>query len=175
MSSVVLGAVLIFLARMTDISMGTLRQIMIIRGYKKRGAMIGFFEILIWAIAVSRVITQLSNVYNLLAFAAGFAAGNFLGSLIEEKIALGYVFAYVVPKSRSSDLAEKFREAGFGVTSIRGTGLEGPKTLYNIVFQRRDMRRFIDILKKYDRGAFYTIMDVRSERGGFIRSVAKKK
>jgi uncharacterized protein YebE (UPF0316 family) len=85
------------------------------------------------------------------------------------------VFAYVVPKSRSSDLAEKFREAGFGVTSIRGTGLEGPKTLYNIVFQRRDMRRFIDILKKYDRGAFYTIMDVRSERGGFIRSVAKKK
>ncbi|MDI6820459.1 MAG: DUF5698 domain-containing protein [Candidatus Hodarchaeaceae archaeon] len=177
MSTALLGSLLIFLARMTDVSMGTLRQIMIIRGQRKIGAVIGFFEIMLWAAALSQVLPQLSvgRIHYLLAFALGFSAGNFLGSLVEEKIALGYTFAYVVPKNRSTDLGGKFRKAGFGVTTIWGVGLDGPKPLYNIVFRRKDTRQFLNILKRHDRGAFYTVMDVKSESGGFIRGVAKKK
>jgi len=177
MSHIIFGTLLIFLARMTDVSMGTLRQIMIIRGQRKIGAVIGFFEIMIWATAVSQVIPQLSvsNIHYLLAFAGGFATGNFLGSLIEEKIALGYILACVVPKNRPKGLADEFRKAGFGVTTIQGIGLEGPKPLYNIVFRRKDTRQFLSILKACDKDAFYTITDIRSQMGGFIRGVAKKK
>jgi len=177
MSHVLFGTLLIFLARMTDVSMGTLRQIMIIRGQRKIGPVIGFFEIMIWATAVSQVIPQLSigNIHYLLAFAGGFATGNFLGSLIEEKIALGYTFAYVVPKNHSTGLADDFRKAGFGVTMIWGVGLEGPKPLYNIALRRKDTQQFLSILKACDKEAFCTITDIRSQRGGFIRGAAKKK
>jgi len=176
MSNVLLVTLLIFLARMTDVSMGTLRQIMIIRGQRKIGPVIGFFEIMIWATAVSQVIPQLSisNIHYLLAFAGGFATGNFLGSLIEEKIALGYMFAYIVPK-RSSDLDNKLREAGFGVTTIHGLGSKGTHHILNVLLRRKDGQMLLDMIKKYDRGAFYTITDIRSQRGGFIRGVAKKK
>jgi len=176
MSNVLLVTLLIFLARMTDVSMGTLRQIMIIHGQRKIGSVIGFFEIMIWAMAVSQVISQLStsNIHYLLAFAGGFATGNFLGSFIEEKIALGYIFAYIVPK-RSSDLDNKLREAGFGVTIIHGRGSKGTRHILNVLFRRRDEQKLLGIIKKYDRGAFYTITDIRSHRGGFIIGAAKKK
>lgn len=177
MLGVVLGVVMIFLARTVDVSMGTFRQIMIFRGQRKIGASIGFFEIMIWATAVSQVIPQLSfdRIHYLIAFAAGFACGNFLGSYIEEKVAIGYMFAYVVPNKRSKALEDMFRRAGFGLTTVHGTGLEGPKPLYNIVFKRKDVHMFLDIMKKNDKKAFYAFMDVRSERGGFMRDTTKKK
>lgn len=174
---VILGVLLVFLARTIDVSMGTVRIIMVVRGRRKVGSLIGFFEIMIWATAVSQVIPQLSidRIHYLLAFAGGFATGNFLGSLIEEKIALGYALAYVVPKSRSIDLADEFRRAGFGVTTILSVGIEGPKPLYTIAFRRKDMGQFLNIVKTYDKEAFCTITDIRSQSGGFMRGAAKKK
>ena len=165
----------IFFARLADVSMGTVRQILIIRGRKGIASISAFFEIMIWVLAISRVITELDKIYYMLAFAAGFASGNYLGSYIEEKIALGYMFAYIVPKKRTNDLAHKLREAGFGVTIIHGIGLKGPEPIYNVLFRRRDTKRLLEIIKKYDKNAFYTLMDVRAERGGYVRAAAKKK
>ena len=165
---------LIFFARLVDVSMGTMRQILIIRGRRGVASISAFFEIMIWILAISRVITELDKIYYMIAFALGFASGNYLGSYIEEKIALGYMFAYIVPK-RSGDLAHKLREAGFGVTVIHGIGLKGPEPIYNVLFRRRDTPRLLDIIKKYDRSAFYTLMDVRAERGGYVRAAAKRK
>jgi uncharacterized protein YebE (UPF0316 family) len=165
----------IFFARLTDVSMGTVRQILIIRGRRGVASISAFFEILIWVIAISQVITQLDKIYYMIAFALGFASGNYLGSVIEEKIALGYMFAYIVPKKRSNDLAHKLREAGFGATIIQGIGLKGPEPVYNVLFRRRDTHRLLDIIKKHDKGAFYTLMDVRAERGGYVRAAAKRK
>jgi len=165
----------IFFARLVDVSMGTMRQILIIRGRRGIASVSAFFEIMIWILAISRVITQLDKIYYMIAFALGFASGNYLGSYIEERIALGYMFAYIVPKKRSHDLAHKLREAGFGVTLIHGIGLKGPEPVYNVLFRRRDTQRLLDVIKKYDRNAFYTLMDVRAERGGYVRAAAKKK
>jgi len=153
--------------------MGTVRQILIIRGRRGIASISAFFEITIWIVAVSRVITNW-EIYYMFAYALGFASGNFLGSYIEEKIALGYMFAYIVPK-RSSDLAHKLREAGFGVTVIHGIGTKGAHPVYNILLRRRDGQKLLSIIKKYDRGAFYTLMDVRSEKGGYVRAAAKRK
>jgi len=166
---------LIFFARLVDVSMGTMRQILIIRGRRGIASVSAFFEILIWILAISQVITELGKIYYMIAFALGFAAGNYLGSYIEEKIALGYMFAYIVPKKHSGDLAHQLREAGFGVTMIHGIGLKGPEPVYNVLFRRRDTQRLLDVIRKYDKGAFFTLMDVRAERGGYVRAAAKKK
>jgi uncharacterized protein YebE (UPF0316 family) len=165
----------IFFARLTDVSMGTMRQILIIRGRRGIASVSAFFEIMIWVLAISRVITQLDKIYYMFAFALGFASGNYLGSYIEERIALGYMFAYIVPKKRTNGLAKKLREAGFGVTVINGTGLKGPEHVYNILFRRKDTQRLLRTIKKYDKNAFYTLIDVRAESGGFVKGMAKRK
>jgi uncharacterized protein YebE (UPF0316 family) len=72
-------------------------------------------------------------------------------------------------------LAQKLRKAGFGVKVIHGTGLKGPEPVYNMFFKRKDMQRLLRIIKKYDRNAFCTLIDVRAESGGFVRGMTKKK
>jgi uncharacterized protein YebE (UPF0316 family) len=164
----------IFFARLTDVSMGTMRQILIYRGKRGIASFSAFFEIMIWIIAVSRVVTTSAPFYYMIAYGLGFASGNYLGSYIEEKIALGYLFAYIVPK-RPSDLVHKLREAGFGVTVIHGLGSMGSHPVYNILFRRKDGQKLVDIIKEHDPDAFYTLMDVRTERGGYIRAAMKRK
>jgi len=154
--------------------MGTMRTILIIRGRRGIAAFSAFFEIMIWVLAISRVITQLNNWYYIIAFALGFAAGNYLGSFIEEKIALGYSFAYVVPRNRTA-LAEALRKQGFGVTVLQGVGLKGPEFVFNVVMKRKDTQLFLKTLEKIDKQAFYTIMDVHSLHGGYTRNAAKRK
>lgn len=154
--------------------MGTIRTILIIRGRRGIAAISAFFEIIIWVLAISRVITQLDNWYYIIAFALGFASGNYLGSFIEEKIALGYSFAYVVPRNRTT-LAEALRKQGFGVTVLQGEGLKGPEFVFNVVLKRKDTRLFLKTLEKSDKRAFYTIMDVHSLHGGYMRHATKRK
>ncbi len=175
MEEAIIWTIMIFLARMTDVAMGTMRTILIIRGRRGIAATSAFFEMLIWVLAVSRVLTQLDQWYYVIAFALGFASGNFLGSYIEEKIAMGYSFAYVVPRSKQSTLAETLRQQGFGVTVIKGEGLKGTEFVYNVVLKRKDTRRFLKTLAKTDKSAFYTIMDVHSLHGGYMRHANKRK
>jgi uncharacterized protein YebE (UPF0316 family) len=170
----ILWTLAIFLARLTDVSMGTMRQILIYRGRRGIASFSAFFEIMIWVLAVSRVVTTTAPFYYMIAYGLGFASGNYLGSYIEEKIALGYLFAYIVPK-RTSDLVNKLREAGFGVTVMHGSGSLGTHPVYNILFRRKDGKRLVDIIKEHDEKAFYTLMDVRSERGGYVRAATKRK
>jgi len=175
MEDVILWSLLIFLARLTDVSMGTIRTILIIRGRRGIAAASAFFEIMIWILAVSRVITQLDKWYYIVAFALGFSSGNYLGSFIEEKIAMGYSFAYVVPRNKKSTLAEALRKKGFGVTVIKGEGLEGTEFVYNVVLRRKDTHRFIKTLQANDKKAFYTIMDVHALHGGYMRYAGSKR
>ena len=175
MEEAILWSLLIFLARLTDVSMGTIRTILIIRGRRGIAATSAFFEIMVWVLAVSRVITQLDNWYYIVAFALGFAFGNYLGSFIEEKIAMGYSFAYVVPRNKQSTLAEILRKHDFGVTVMKGEGLKGTEFVYNVVLRRRDTHRFLKTLKANEKSAFYTIMDVHSLHGGYMRHAGNKR
>jgi uncharacterized protein YebE (UPF0316 family) len=171
----ILIALWIFTARTIDVSMGTVRQIMIIRGQRKLASFIGFFEIMVWASAISFVVTAINQIQNLVALGVGFATGTYLGEIIEERIALGYTLALIVPKKVWAGVESDFRAAGFGVTTVVSTGYEGAHPLYHIVFKRKDMKTFLRILKEHDPEAFYALMDVRSESGGFIRGSSKKK
>ena len=116
---------MIFLARIADVSLGTIRIIFVSKGMRKVAPLIGFFEILIWLLAISRIFQDLDNWIAYIAYAGGFAAGNYFGMLLEERLAIGHEMIRVVTKREAGELVEALKGKGFGVTSIKATGVEG--------------------------------------------------
>jgi len=140
---------LIFMARILDVSIGTLRIIFVAKGLKYFAAILGFFESLIWLIAVTQVMQNLNSWYTYIAFACGFAAGNYFGVVLEERIAVGNLLIRVITMKEADELVRVLRKAGYGVTSVDALGEFGPVKL------------IFSIIKKYNPKAFYTIEDMR--------------
>lgn len=175
MSQLILGSLFIFLARVTDVSMATIRTLMIVRGKGLYAAMIGFFEVIIYILALSRVVNSLDKPLNLIVYALGFSTGNYLGSYLEEKMALGNISAQIIPTVNSLELADDLREEGFGVTVIEGMGKAGLKKLLLVSLKRRDLHRLLDMIEEIDKDSFITIMDARTTRGGYFKKRRKAK
>ncbi len=164
----------IFFLRIIDVSLGTIRIIMIFRGKKAHAAFIGFVEITIFIVALGTVVTNLDNLWNILAYSGGFAGGTLLGSYIEEKLALGFMTVQLIPTRDAGKLSCKLREEGFGVTCFDAWGKEGQKTVLNLHLFRRDwdkLRRFLEVA---DPGAFVAVMDTRSTKGGYLKLLKKR-
>ena len=157
----VLLPLLIFLARIFDVSFGTIRIIFILRGQKFLAPLIGFFEILIWLVAIGKVMQNLDNVFCYVAYAGGFAAGNFIGIYIEEKLAMGTSIIQIITKKDASELIENLRRADFGVTTVPAKGGTGHVHIIYTVIKRSDMEGVVEIIKKFNPKAFYSIEDVR--------------
>jgi len=158
--------VLIFVARVADVSMETIRIICLSRGVRKIAAIIGFFEKLIWLIAVMQIMKHLDNVFNYVAFAGGFSMGNFVGIAIEKKIALGSCLVRIIVKNGSEELVSALRKQSFGVTTVEAYGASGPSTIILVASRRKALPQLKKIINQYDVRAFFTIEDVRyvSER-----------
>lgn len=159
---------LIFCARICDVSIGTVRIIFISRGQKIIAPLLGFFEILIWLVAIGKIMQNLTNVIAYVAYAGGFAMGNFIGILIEEKLAVGMVIIRIITRKDASALIETLKSMGFGVTSIDAEGNEGPVNIVYSVLKRSDLESVIVIVEKYNPKAFYSIEDVRAVREGIF-------
>ncbi len=153
---------LIFCARICDVTLGTVRVIFVTRGYKFWAAVTGFFEVLIWIIVISHVIKNLVNPLSYIAYAAGFATGNYVGILVAEKIALGSVLVRVLFSQDIKSLIDTIRQAGFGVTCFDGIGEYGPIKEIFTVISRRQVASFLAIIKSFDPDAFYVIEEVRT-------------
>ena len=113
---------LIFLARILDVSIGTLRIIFVARGLKYFAAILGFFESLIWLLAVTQVMQNLTSWQTYIAFALGFAAGNYVGVVLEERIAIGNLLIRVITRKEADELVHVLWGAGYGVTSVDAQG-----------------------------------------------------
>jgi uncharacterized protein YebE (UPF0316 family) len=163
-----IGYLFIFFARVVDMSCATVRTIMIVRGQRVIAAIIGFFEVTVYILALNQVVGKLSNPLNLLFYALGFATGNYVGSLIEERMALGFVTVEIIPSARGSELPERLREEGYGVTCFQAEGKEGPRLVMRVLLKRKKLPHLLDTLAQKDERAFYTIMDARSIHGGFF-------
>lgn len=159
---------LIFLARIIDVSIGVLRILFATKGLKLLAFVCGFFESLIWLIAVSQIIKRLDNVFCLMAFPLGFAAGTAVGIFFEKKISLGYVIARVVFQKDATRAIKYLRKSGFQVTSIDAKGMNGPVEIIFSVIRRKKIKEFIRIVKEKNPAAFYTIEDVRSVNSEYI-------
>jgi len=153
---------MVFLAETTVVTLSTVRTIFIARGWKVLAPLLGFFEVSIWLFAIAQVMQHLTSPGCFLAFAGGFALGNYLGVLIEQKLALGHVVVHVVSTNDSAGVAEGLRWAGYGVTALEASGLSGPVEVVFTVVRRNDLNRLISVIKRCDPKAFYSVGDLRS-------------
>lgn len=170
---VILGYLLIFSARLADVSLATIRMIMVIRGKRIIAACIGFVEAGIYILAVAKVLSAMSNPLNVLAYALGFATGNYVGIFLEEKMALGSIIVQVISEHEITELVEKLRDDGFGVTVVEGCGREGIRYLLNVTLQRKKLSKLYSVIDNHDKNAFVTVTDARAIRGGYFSSIKK--
>ncbi len=160
--------VLVFFAETCVVTLATIRTIFIARGWKTPAALLGFFEVSIWLFAIAQVMRHLSSPECFTAFAGGFALGNYLGVLIEQKLALGHVVVHVVSQNENSELAESLRWEGFGVTVLDANGASGEVQALFTVVERKELSKVISIIMRHDPKAFYSVGDLRSAAEGVI-------
>ena len=158
---------LIFLARVLDVGVGTLRIAMVARGYRRVAPLLGFCESLIWLVAISQVVQHLDRPVHYLAWSAGFATGTWAGLLLEEKLAFGLLAVRIITDEDASQLVEELETAAFDTTSFAARGIRGRVRLLFSVIRRRDLERFRAIVQRHQPKAFVSVSDVRSASEGF--------
>lgn len=160
-------ALMIFGLRVTDMSLDTLRMLFVVRGRKGIAWTLGFFEAAIYIVAITRVLSNLKNPLTILGYAAGFATGNVVGMLIEERLAIGHIQMSIVSTARGVALAQALREAGFAVTEVSARGKDGMVHILNASVLRKDVPSVERVVHEVDAEAFVTKADVRPVRHGF--------
>jgi uncharacterized protein YebE (UPF0316 family) len=158
----------IFVAELVVVTLATLRTIFIARGMKYVAPVLGFFEVSIWLFAIGSVMTNLSDLRCAFAFAAGFTAGNFLGMLIEQSLALGSVVVSTITHKDVVPLLQELRAANYGVTCLTGQGAMGPVTVVQTTVPRRELAGVVRVLERFDPGIFYTVDSLQMARAGVI-------
>ncbi|MCG8540799.1 MAG: DUF2179 domain-containing protein [Clostridia bacterium] len=165
----------IFIARVIDVSLFTIRMLFIVRGKRMQAAIIGFFEVIIYIVALGTVVSGLSDYRNLIVYALGYACGNYVGSFIEEKLAIGKITAQIVCKHGNGHrLAEKLRDNGFGVTLVEGEGRDGKRHVLNVMLNRKDTNDLYKILDPLEQKPFVTVFDIRSIKGGYFTKMRRR-
>ncbi len=158
--STVLGCLLIFCARVGDVSLGTLRVVMVTQGRRGRAALLGFFEVLIWVFAVSAVLQHLRQVEFAVSYAAGFATGNYVGLTVERWAALGRQVVRIFSRC-GHEIADKLRADGFRVTLFEAQGRDGSVAMLYTETERRRAPKVTDVARQIDPRCYYVVDDIR--------------
>jgi uncharacterized protein YebE (UPF0316 family) len=159
----------IFAAEACVVTIGTMRSIFVSRGMKAVAASLGLVEASVWLFAVGQVFQNLSNLGCSVAYAAGFTVGNFLGVLLEQKVAVGNVLLRVVTSRDAAALIQNLTAAGFGVTRLDAQGATGPVQVVLTVVKRKELGRVVALVKGFDPGVFYSVDDLHSAGAGVFR------
>jgi uncharacterized protein YebE (UPF0316 family) len=165
-----MSALLIFTLRVCDMTLDTLRVLFVMRGKKQIAWVLGFFQSAIFVLAIGKVLTQLNNPLNIIGYAAGFATGNVVGMIIEERIAIGHVSINIISPSRGSAIVTHLRQNGYAVTESSGRGKDGMVTMINCSVLRKQVDTVHALVNEIDPEAFITAEDVRPLRRGFWRA-----
>ena len=168
MEPVVTG-LLIFVARVINVSMATVRTLLGLRGHKRIATAIGFFESLIFVLAISSVLQNVNSIWNVLGYSGGFAVGTLVGLTIEERLALGYAMVQAISREAGGEIAEALREAGYGATEMVGQGLSGTVQVITTVANRREIATIARIVSDVDSSAFVTIDDANRVYRGYTQ------
>jgi uncharacterized protein YebE (UPF0316 family) len=158
--------ILIFIARTTDVTLGTLRNIFISKGFRNIVPIIGFFEVLIWLISIRQVMRHLDNPLCYIGFAAGFAMGTYVGLRIESMLALGLQVLRIITPVNWSPLVEALQKLNLGMTIIDGQGAKGPVKIIFMIVKRKDISTVRNLINEINPQAFYTIEDIRVANQG---------
>ncbi|MCK6557912.1 DUF2179 domain-containing protein [candidate division KSB1 bacterium] len=152
---------LIFSARVVDVSIGTLRIMFLARSRRLLAPLLGFFEVMIWLLAISQIFKHLDNVMCYLAYGGGYAMGSFVGIYIEGKLALGMQVVRIITRKDASALIAHLKAEGYGLTVLNGEGVTGPVKVVFTVIQRKRLPELSEIIRQFNPGAFLSIEDVR--------------
>ncbi len=157
---------LIFLSRVIDVSMGTVRVIFVSRGMKYLAPLVGFLEVLVWLLAVGQVMRNLANPVCYIAYAGGFAMGNYIGIVIADRLSLGLVLVRVITRKDATSLIQFFRDADYGVTTVDAHGKTGQVKIVFTIVPRKELARAVAIIKQFNSQAFYSVEEINSVQSG---------
>lgn len=160
---------LIAIARIMDVSVGTIRLIFVSRGYKYMAPALGFVEVIIWLLAIGQIMQQLDNFMSYIGYGAGFAMGNYIGIILVEKMSIGTVVVRIIPKKDVSNLLDHLREANYGVTVVGAEGKSGPVQMLFSIVKKKNLAEMLTIINQHNPNAFYTIEEVQTVNEGYFK------
>ena len=166
---IIIVPILIFLARIGDVSIGTVRIIFVSKGYRYLAPLLGFFEVFIWLLAMTKILQNLDRWYYYLAYCGGFATGNFIGIILEEKIAIGYAAIRVISRTPADELIKQLQDAGYGVTFNTAQGSTGTVDVVYTIIKRSELQSMITLINQFNPKAFYTVEEVKAVNEGIHR------
>lgn len=156
----------IFFARVTDVTVGTLRIVFLTQGRKKLAPLVGIIEVTVWLLAVSSVVQNVTEPLNFIAYVAGYSTGSYLGMIVEERLALGKIILRLITRKDSSVLIDYLNRHNFGFTSVDAEGKDGKVQIIFMVINRRDLDELITIINQYNPNSFFSVEDVRKVQEG---------
>jgi uncharacterized protein YebE (UPF0316 family) len=173
--SYVLLPVLIFLARIGDVSINTIRIIYVLGGRRWTATLLGFFESFIWLMAIRQIFEHLDNWVCYVAYPAGFASGIFVGMIIEERIAYGKVIVRIITRKDVSVLLGHLTAQQYRYTHVNAEGPEGHENLVFTVLERDNLESLLYKLKEVLPTAFYTVEKVNraTEVGTLVEETSR--
>ncbi|MBN2087118.1 DUF2179 domain-containing protein [Candidatus Peregrinibacteria bacterium] len=158
----------IVLAKIADVTLGTIRIIVVARGNKFLAPILGFFEVLIWVLTIGLVMSNLNNWLNYLFYALGFAIGNYIGILLEEKLAMGNVMVHIITKKKAGDLIRILKANKYRITHFRANSDKEEVSIIYVLIKRKNLDNLINRIKKSHPRAFFSIEDVRFVSEGMM-------
>ena len=165
---------LIFFARICDQTIGTLRLIFVSKGFKHIVPFLAFFEAMIWLIAISQILSHLENAVTFLAYGLGFAMGNYVGMLLEERLSIGSIIIRIFSKEHISEFVEVLQKHNYGYTIINAEGSTGELKIIFSIINRKYLSHLIEHIKAIDSNTFYTIEEVKSVEKGIFKPSERK-
>ena len=165
--------IIVFFARIADVTLGTIRIIFVSRGQRNVAPLLGFCEVFIWIVAIGQIVQHLSSLTSFIGYAAGFAVGNYVGMSIEDRLAIGTLVVRIILQRDATLLTERLHEAGFGVTSLDAMGSTGPVKLIYTIVKRRDLGQVSQLIHSTNPRAFFSVEEVRSAEMGIFPAGAQ--
>jgi len=172
--NVLLEALLIFGLRVLGISLGTLSTLMTVQGRRFYAALSNFFTALVYIFAIGRVVANLDNLWNILAYSSGVAVGTLVGMVWDERLALGFAEVRFISAQRSDALADALRQEGFGVTELYGHGREKSVGIVEAIVPRKNVNAVLAIARIVDDRAITTVTEARSVYHGYWRTTGRQ-
>lgn len=159
---------IIFFGRIIDVTLGTLRIIFVSKGAKNIAPVIGFVEVFIWIVIISQILSRANDLVSYLSYAGGYATGNYVGILIENRIAYGILLCRIYTQKNGKELVQILNQMNFGATMTHGTGSTNEVDIIETVVDRKEMKKLAPMLEKFDSGIFYVVEDVRTRKNGIF-------
>ncbi len=160
--------VIIFFGRVLDVSLGTLRIIFVSKGEKYKAPLIGFVEVFIWVVVISQILARANDLVSYFSYAAGYATGNYVGILLENRIAYGIILCRIYTQKNGNALVQALNQLNYGATVTHGKGSTHEVDIIEVVVDRKEMKILEEKINEFDSNSFYVVEDVRTKHNGIF-------